>query len=44
MAEVFQEAMLLESVPDILLLAYQHSIPLSLSLPAQVHALHRHIE
>ena len=32
------------SVPDILLLAYQHSIPLSLSLPAQVHALHRHIE
>lgn len=31
-------------VPDILLLAYQHSIPLSLSLPAQVHALHRYIE
>ena len=29
------------SVPDILLLAYQHSILLSLSLPAQVHALRK---
>lgn len=28
-------------VPDISLLAYQHSILLSLSLPAQVHALRK---
>ena len=32
------------SVPDILLLAYQHLILLSLSQSAQVHVLHRHIE
>ena len=32
------------SVPDILLLVYQHLIPLSLSQPAQVHALHHYIE
>lgn len=29
------------SVPDISLLTYQHSILLSLSLPAQVHALRK---
>ena len=32
------------SVPDILLLAYQHLILLSLSQSAQVHVVHRHIE
>lgn len=34
----------LSSVLDILLLAYQHLILLSLSQSAQVHVLHRHIE
>ena len=32
------------SVPDILLLAYQHSILLSLSQSAQVHVVHRPID
>lgn len=31
-------------VPDIPLLAYQHSILLSLSLPAQVHALRKQVD
>ena len=40
--QIFQFSV--SSVPDILLLAYQHSILLSLSKSAQVHVVHRHIE